>query len=340
MNVAITTESSAPGLAGKDADCSESCPSTSDPKSHGTWLRQLVAAGVPTSPTTITSGGGRYSRDTVNSENYTENSDDLPSPPHKARPALSSTAHSSGGASYHWDAFDCEISPAESGANDSLEQGSKRSTHEPVVHEPIGPEPTRKMRQGPPPHPTTTSSANSEGLLPGMTATKATATNGGYWAVADMSSVSSEPIPGPKIPSHHDVPHFTASSRSEPILSRPWPILAEPRRIMSPPGPPTHPAASKTSNDSNAVATQQPCISSHILGSEKIPTFAVQESSTSTKESSAPTRTHTLDSLHPSETQGKRPRRYSFLLFLSTDPCQVRILLVQPTTAQCRNPLS
>ncbi|KJA13169.1 hypothetical protein HYPSUDRAFT_209774 [Hypholoma sublateritium FD-334 SS-4] len=303
MNIAIATDSSMPGLASEDADYSESCPTTSDPKSHRAWLRQL-AAGVPTSPTTITSGGGRYSRDTANSENYTENSGDLPSPPHKARPALSSTAHSSGGASYHRDASDCESRPADSGYNDSLERGSTRNTHEPVVHEPIGLEPTRKIRQGPPPDPTATSSANSEGLLPGMTATKAT--NGAYSVAADMPSITSDPIPGSKIPSHYDVPHFTASSQSEPIPSRPWPILAEQRRIMSPPGPPTHPASGKTANDNNAVATKQPSIPPDILGSEKVPTFVVQESSAPTKESSPPTRMHTLDSLLPSETQGSK----------------------------------
>ncbi|KJA12694.1 hypothetical protein HYPSUDRAFT_210224, partial [Hypholoma sublateritium FD-334 SS-4] len=269
MDVAIAAASSTTGLTGKlpveDANFRNNSPTPSDSDPHRVWLRQQTG-GATTSTTTITSGGGRYSRDAASNEMYIEISGDICSPPQEARSALSSTAHSSGGASYYQATIDCESGPAESGVNDSLERQSARYTYE----QPIVPEPPRKMSIDPLPDSAASNPTNGEGPFPGATATKAT--NDGYLALPDVSS-SSEPIPpGPKFRPHYDVPDFTASSRSAPTPSHQWPILAESTRLMNFPDIPTHSAASET-NDIQAVATELPTISADVLDSEKLPAF-------------------------------------------------------------------
>lgn len=330
MDVAIAVASSATGSMGKLADAGfrKNNHTTSGPNPHRVWLRQKTA-GATTSTTTITSGGGRYSRDSASSEIYTENSGGMRSPPQKAQPALSSTAHSSGGASYYQATIDCESGPgrpAESGINDSLEPQSARCTYK----QPIAPEPTRKISIGPFPDSAAYNATNGEGLSPGVTATEAT--NGGHLAATDVSSTS-EPILGPKFQPHFDVPHFTASSRSAPTPSHQWPILAEPTHLMSFPDLPTNFAATETS-DIPAVATELHNISVDVSDSKQLPAFTVQDSS-------APTRTHTLDSLLQSETQGTCSSHYSLHLLLNINQPQIRNLRVTLITALCReHPLS
>ncbi|KJA16435.1 hypothetical protein HYPSUDRAFT_207030 [Hypholoma sublateritium FD-334 SS-4] len=129
------------------------------------------------------------------------------SPPQKARPAVSSTAHSSGGASYYQDTALSESSPSESGAHDSLEWGSSRSTSK-HIHAEL----TRRVNEDPPPDFATSS-----------------APNGNPTAAVDVSYISPEPMPNATLPSRHGVRRFSAK-RSEPIQSRQRTTLAESNR--------------------------------------------------------------------------------------------------------------
>ncbi|KJA12713.1 hypothetical protein HYPSUDRAFT_210199, partial [Hypholoma sublateritium FD-334 SS-4] len=102
------------------------------------------------------------------------------------------------------------------------------------------------------------------------------ATKSSDLAPSDMPSFATEPIPGPKFPSHFCAPGLTASSRSAPIITH---REAIPTHVTSSPCPRTSSTAPEYTNGGQAVAMEPPRFSSRVFDGANTPTFAAPDSS-------------------------------------------------------------